>query len=1676
MKLSLPATPSNKKTSKKLFLFFVMISFAVRVFAQGPAITSFSPASGAIGTLVTINGTNLATPTAFSIGGVRALVINNTGTVLTGFVMPGAVTGAISLTTSGGSASGSSNFTVTPTLFPAAQQGSMLVGTGNIGAPQEGFSIAVSADGNTAIVGGPQDYDGEGAAWIYTRNSSGAWTQQGSKLVGTGNTGLAGLGLSVAISADGNTAIVGGWSDNNDVGAVWVFTRSGGTWSQQGGKLVGSGNIGQSHQGWSISLSADGNTFIVGAPEDDPRLSINGNTGAAWVFVRSGGIWSQQGNKLVGAGAVGSAYQGGAVALSADGNTAIVTGAADNNGQGAAWVYTRSGATWSQQGSKLVSPGSNGLGQSVSLSADGNTALIDIHVFTRSGGIWSQQGDLLSGTGHVGSPNPGGKVSLSADGNTVIVGVSADNNSVGAVWVFTRSGNTWSQQGSKLVATGYTGLAQQGWSVSLSANGNTALIGGPNAGGGRGGAWVYTIPSTITSFSPASGPVGTLVTINGTNLGTPTTFSIGGAAALIINNTGTVLTGLVMPGAATGPVSLVTNGVTATASGSFTVTPTPYPAVQQGSKLVGTGGAGFPQQGYSLSLSADGNTAIVGGPDDNSSQGAAWVYTRSGVKWSQQGGKLVGTGNTGAARQGGSVAISADGNTAIVGGNTDNSNQGAAWVYTRSGGNWSQQGNKLVGTGNTGAAGQGQSVSLSGDGNTAIVGGNTDNANHGAAWVYTRSGGTWSQQGNKLVGSGNTGAAQQGWSVAVSADGNTAIVGGDQDNSGQGGAWVYWRGGGIWHQQSIKLVGTGNTGAAGQGQSVSVSADGSTAIVGGNLDNSGQGAAWVYARSGNTWSQQGGKLMGAGNTGAARQGQSVSISADGNTAVVGGNLDNSSQGAAWVYTRSGSTWSQRGNKLSGTGSTGATGQGFSVFLSANGNTAIVGGNNDNSNRGAAWVFAAPTNALLSTIRLTPASTLVNTGTVGSTTTYTTSVVNATASVTVTPTAQDASATIKVNGATVTSGTASGAIALAEGAGTTITTVVTAEDGITTRTYAIIVTRAPSADASLSNLAISSGTLTPAFAAGTPGYSAKVTYATTGISVTPTSTDPNATITVNGTAVTSGKTSGSIALSVGANTITTVVTAQNGTVTRTYSITVARPSNNALLSSIRLTPAATLTNTGTSGTTTTYTATVSNATTSVTVTPTAQDTTATITVNGIAVTSGKPSGSIALTVGANTITTVLTAQDGTATHTYSLTITRLSNNALISMIGLTPATLLTNTGTTGSTTTYTTSAASATASVTVTPTAQDPTATIKVNGVTVPSGIASGAIAIPFGQTTINTVVTAQDGTTHTYLIIVTRLSDNALVSTIKLTPASALTNTGTIGTTTNYTTSVSNATTSVTVTATTADANATIKVNGVAVTSGTASGSIALAVGANTITTVVTAQDGATTHTYTIIATRAKSSNASLSMISLTPASTLTNTGTSAGTTTYTTSVSNATTSVTVTATTQDPTATIEVNGVAVASGTASGSIALSVGLNIINTIVTAQDGTTARYSIDLTRASGPLMSLYLPVSDTKPAEDITIENDGVMVHQGVSPNGDGINDFLIIDGIIAYPDNHLSIIDRSGSLVYQAKGYNNVSKVFDGRSSINGRMQQPGTYFYSLYYSADGQIKHKTGFIVLKY
>ncbi len=388
------------------------------------------------------------------------------------------------------------------------------------------------------------------------------------------------------------------------------------------------------------------------------------------------------------------------------------------------------------------------------------------------------------------------------------------------------------------------------------------------------------------------------------------------------------------------------------------------PFVEQAS-LTGTGESGNGRLGASVALSADGNTALVGAWRDNGEVGAAWVFTRSGETWAQQGSKLTGSGEVGAGHFGQAVALSDDGDTALIGGYGDSSNAGAAWVFTRSGETWAQQGSKLTGSGEAGAGRFGISVALSDDGNTALIGGNRDNSNTGAAWAFTRSGETWTQQGSKLTGTGEAKEGTFGSSVALSGDGNTALIGARTDNEA-GAVFAFVREEATWSQQGPKLTGTGGTELDEFGASVALSDDGNTALVGApgetikvGAENVEIGGVWPFKRAGGTWTPQGSKLTGSEEVGSGRFGESVALSGSGTVALIGGVGDSAESGAAWVFGRSGETWLQQTGKL-----TAAEGGevGDSVAISASGATLLVGARFAHGGSGAADVFQSGSHA------------------------------------------------------------------------------------------------------------------------------------------------------------------------------------------------------------------------------------------------------------------------------------------------------------------------------------------------------------------------------------------------------------------------------------------------------------------------------------------------------------------------------------------------------------------------------------------------------------------------------------------------------------------------------------------------------------------------------------------
>jgi len=404
------------------------------------------------------------------------------------------------------------------TALLALQQAELTVADGSA-SDFLGWSVALSGD--TALVGSPGDQVGavpwRGCAYVFVRSGS-TWTLQQRLTAADAGTLDDELGWSVALSGD--TALVGGpYVGADDRGAVYVFVRSAGTWSQEGPALVATDGAANDYFGCSVALSGD--MALIGAHGAD--VGSQTNQGAAYVFVRSGSTWAFE--KQLIAGDVDDAF-GYSVALAGD--TAVVgapTGGADV--EGAARVFVRSGSDWALQQQLTLADAAAGdyFGYSVALSGD--TALVgaphddvgadadqgSAAVFVRSGSNWSLDGRLTAAAGD-GDDALGHSVAVSGD--TALVGAYYDVGGVsrrGSASVFARSVGEWTEQDG-LSAVGGSAADAAGYSVALS--GDLALVGAPyddvDARSDQGSALVFLLdgaaPVTTASFAPAANSAG----------------------------------------------------------------------------------------------------------------------------------------------------------------------------------------------------------------------------------------------------------------------------------------------------------------------------------------------------------------------------------------------------------------------------------------------------------------------------------------------------------------------------------------------------------------------------------------------------------------------------------------------------------------------------------------------------------------------------------------------------------------------------------------------------------------------------------------------------------------------------------------------------------------------------------------------------------------------------------------------------------------------------------------------------------------------------------------------------------------------------------------------------------------------------------------------------------------
>jgi hypothetical protein len=716
----------------------------------------------------------------------------------------------------------------------------------------QGSAVALSYSGSTLAIGGFSDNSGVGAVWIYNNSdpssSSSSWIET-IKIIPTNDLiGTPNIGSSVALSYDGTILAFGGPYDNN-IGAVWIYQLIGSIWTEIA-KIVPTDHITDSNIqiGYSVSLSANGTILIFGGPGD------NSEYGAVWVsnssIVEDSTVWSTpvKYSATSDFNPTEPPQEGYSSIISADGLTIIFAGpyggtyASANYGE--VWIYnydSDSGTYILNQ--KIVTNTRNAFGYSLALSNDKRTLMIgsplinnyigcaSIYTYDNETSQYVANANPVFSENYIYQPREGSSVALFTNGSAykyILAGID-DNFNSGAVWTFsTSTGSNAIEQKLILIESGFV---DEGWSVALSANGNVLAFGGIQDNSSIGSAWIYTnnnagVWTEQIKLSPAT--LGLPQINSDANFGNSIALSADGNTIAIgapyyngLQNKSPTFSGAIF-------VYQFINNIW-----TFTGTPLVPNNVDQSYNT---------QIGISVALSSNARFVIFGGPGDENI-GAVWIYdmfTTLYFKIVPNDQIPVNSPNGNINNIGYSSSISSDGSTIAFGSTYDNNYTGAVWIYTSQNTflkqtpypSWAEQVKLSV----SGINGFGTSCSLSADGNTIAIAGDI-------TYVYTRNGTTWNLQ---QAISPYYNIESPGMNCcSLSADGNTLAFGAPYDNQGVGALWVYVRGNSNWTFQQ-KIVANDTIGTAAQGFSSALSANGNTLAFGGVQDNNSMGAVWVY--------------------------------------------------------------------------------------------------------------------------------------------------------------------------------------------------------------------------------------------------------------------------------------------------------------------------------------------------------------------------------------------------------------------------------------------------------------------------------------------------------------------------------------------------------------------------------------------------------------------------------------------------------------------------------------------------------------------------------------------------------------------------------------------------------------------------------------------------------------
>jgi hypothetical protein len=371
-----------------------------------------------------------------------------------------------------------------------------------------GWSVAVSGDGSTLAVVSSEDDDAgtnRGALYIFKKNSVGEWQQrQKNTEVTAATNGLTASGYSGALSMsrDGSTIVAGSHTADPggiaDAGAAYIYKLVGGSYVYQQ-EITASDKAANDQFGFSTAVSSDGTTIIVGTPNDDP--GGQSNQGSAYIFDWNGSTWSQTQN-IVQSDALASGSFGHGVAISDDGTVAAVgAGYHDSPGtdDGAVYIFTKSGGTWSQTqkmyASDYASQTSQFLGLNISMAGDGSMVVAGApysdtggtdagatYIFVKSGGVWPvTETQKIVASDAAADDRFGYTVATSQNGDRIIVAATyedTNNSNKGKIYVFDRSNGTWTE--TRNHDNPHSANASHiGWSTAVSSGGGVYLAGIP---------------------------------------------------------------------------------------------------------------------------------------------------------------------------------------------------------------------------------------------------------------------------------------------------------------------------------------------------------------------------------------------------------------------------------------------------------------------------------------------------------------------------------------------------------------------------------------------------------------------------------------------------------------------------------------------------------------------------------------------------------------------------------------------------------------------------------------------------------------------------------------------------------------------------------------------------------------------------------------------------------------------------------------------------------------------------------------------------------------------------------------------------------------------------------------------------------------------------------------------